>query len=275
EIKALLQHPAVGGEIATDALPAFFLFGYAPTPITLYRGILAVPPGHVLEMDATGRLTVEPYWSLPVETPAAGPTGRPGPTLEDAAARVRELATDAVRRRLVADVPLGAFLSGGLDSTIVVGLMSRLRPESVRTFSIGFASAPRFDERAYARLAAARFGTAHTEFVVEPSSPDLIERLVWHHDGPFTDASAIPPYLRPGLTRRSVTVALNGDGGDELFGGYLRFYAAMLADRLPAWLSRGAGRAFGAWPERGGHRSWWRLWSKFLAGAGLPREQRL
>src|SRR5947208_16364151 len=134
----------------------------------------------------------------------------------------------------MADVPPAAFPRGGLDSTIVVGLMSRLMSEPVKTFSIGFQGDAAYDETSYARLAAQRFKTDHTEFRVSPSAIDLIETLVWHHDGPFGDSSAVPTYLVSKLTREHVTVALTGDGGDELFAGYLRFYAAMVADRIPA-----------------------------------------
>ena len=146
---------------------------------------------------------------------------------------MRERLTRAVERRLMSDVPLGAFLSGGLDSTIVVGLMSRMMSEPVKTFSIGFEGDPAYDETAYARLAAERFKTDHTEFRVSPSAIDLIDTLVWHHDGPFGDSSAVPTYLVSKLTREQVTVVLTGDGGDELFAGYLRFYAALLAERIP------------------------------------------
>ena len=152
--------------------------------------------------------------------------------------------------------------------------MSRLTTEPVRTFSIGFAGDPRFDERAYARLAARRFGTVHTEFVVEPSAVDLVERLVWHHDGPFADSSAIPTYLLSRLTRQHVTVALNGDGGDEIFAGYLRFYAALLAERIPSWLRTGAHRVLAGLPEWGGHRSPLTRLQKFAGSAALPFSER-
>src|SRR4029079_4269706 len=138
------------------------------------------------------------------------------------------------------DVPLGAFLSGGLDSTIVVGLMSRMMSEPVKTFSIGFEDDRAYAETEYARLAADRFKTDHTEFRVSPSAIDLIDTLVWHHDGPFGDSSAVPTYLVSKLTRERVTCVLTGDGGDELFSGYLRFYAAMVAERLPAAAGRAA-----------------------------------
>ena len=268
EIKALLRHPDIVPEIAVDALPAFFLFGYVPTPGTLYQGIRKLPPASWMEVRDTGEVRIAPYWEL-----ALAPR-QPRPRQAEAAAAVRELATDAVRRRLVADVPLGAFLSGGVDSTIVVGIMSQLRREPVRTFSIGFAGDPAFDETSYARLAARRFGTVHTEFVAEPSSVDLVDQLVYHHDGPFADSSAIPTYLLSRLTRDHVTVALTGDGGDELFAGYLRFYAALAAERVPAWVRQAVRRLLGGLPEEGGHRSLQRQLRKFAASAALPFEER-
>jgi asparagine synthase (glutamine-hydrolysing) len=130
-------------------------------------------------------------------------------------------------------VPVGAFLSGGLDSTIVVGLMKRLG-HRVRTFSIGFEGDPRYDETHYARIAAQAYGTDHTEFKVRPRDFELVEKLVWHHDGPFGDSSAIPTYVVSRLTREHVTVALTGDGGDELFAGYLRFLGAQITELVPA-----------------------------------------
>src|SRR6185295_8515996 len=149
----------------------------------------------------------------------------------EAAAGVRAHLTAAVERRLVSDVPLGAFLSGGVDSTIVVGVMSRLSAAPVKTFSIGFEGDPAYDETAYARIAAARFATEHHEFRVAPSAVDLVDTLVWHHDGPFGDSSAIPTYLVSKLARSHVTVALTGDGGDEVFAGYRRFWAALQSER--------------------------------------------
>ena len=270
EIKALLRHPGIEPEVNVGALPSLFLYGYVPTPDTCYRGIQKLPPGHLLRVSADRPPQVEAYWDLSPTCPSSdGAFQEAG-----AAARVRELVTAAVRRRLIADVPLGAFLSGGLDSTIIVGVMSRLLQEPVRTFSIGFAGDPHFDETAYARLAARRFGTVHTEFVAEPSSVSLIERLVWHHDGPFADSSAIPTYLLSRLTRHHVTVALSGDGGDELFAGYLRFYAAVAAEHAPRWMRRGAARVGSAVPEWGSPRSLLRRAKKFAGSAALPFPER-
>ena len=270
EAKALFQHPAIVPTVATESLPAFFLFGYVPTPETFYQGVRKLPPGDCLHLDAEGNIRLEAYWDVPfVETAA-----KPGPSEAEATAQVKTLVTAAVQRRLIADVPLGAFLSGGIDSSIIVGVMSQLMQEPVRTFSIGFSGDRRFDETSYARLVAQRFGTRHTEFVVEPKAIELIERLVWHHDGPFADSSAIPTYLLAQLTRQHVTVALTGDGGDELFAGYLRFYATLLAERVPSWLRLTTARLFARLPDWGGHRSRLRQLKKFSGSAALPFEQR-
>lgn len=266
EIKALLQHPDVDGAVDCDVLPTFFLYGYVPCPATMYRSIRQLPPGHLLAVTTTGKTNLAEYWDVPL------PSRREvAPISEaEAVAEVRRVLTDAVRRRLIADVPLGAFLSGGIDSSIVVGLMSGLTREPVRTFSIGFTGDPAFDETHYAEIVARRFGTVHTKFIVEPSAVDLIERLVWHHDGPFADSSAVPTYVLSRLTRQHVTVALNGDGGDELFAGYLRFYATLLSERLPGWLRAGVRGGARLLPEIGSHRSPVRRLKKFAGSLALP-----
>ncbi len=272
EIKALLRHPDITPEVDASVLPTFFVYGYVPTPRTFYRRIEKLPPGTVRCIDFDGQSSQRSYWDLASFTVER--SSRP-PSEAEAAARVKELVTAAVRRRLIADVPLGAFLSGGVDSSIVVGVMSRLMKEPVRTFCIGFSGDPHFDETAYARVASQRFLTAHTEFIVNPSAvTDLVQRLVWHCDGPFADSSAVPNYLLARLTREHVTVALNGDGGDELFAGYLRFYAAIVSERVPGWMRRLAGATFGALPEWGGHRTFFRRMQKFAGSAALPFAER-
>ena len=229
EIKAIFAHPDVPIEVDETQIPAYFTYGYVPHPATFYRGVTHVEPAGVVVVDADGRSEARRYWQL--QYPAAGHERTVD--RQTARARVRELVTDAVSRRLVSDVPLGAFLSGGIDSTIVVGVMSQLTNAPVKTFTIGFEDAPAFDETAAARQIAGRFKTEHTEFRVKPSAVELIDRLIWHHDGPFGDSSAIPTFLVSELTRRHVTVVLTGDGGDELFAGYLRFNAALAAGRIP------------------------------------------
>ena len=232
EIKALFAHPDVPIAIDSAAVPAYFQHGYVPHPSTFYRGVAQVEPASVMTIEADGRVAGRRYWQL--DFPDAGTA--PRVDAAEARERVRALVTAAVKRRLMSDVPLGAFLSAGIDSTIVVGVMSRLMTERVKTFTIGFEGAgdiAAYDETAGARLVADRFNTDHTEFRVKPSAVQLIDRLIWHHDGAFGDSSAIPTYLVSELTRPHVTVVLTGDGGDELFAGYLRFRAALAADRLP------------------------------------------
>jgi len=190
EVKSLLCHPAVPAEISLEALPHFFTFGYPPPGQSFYRGICQLPPAHTMTLDADGRIEVRRYWDLDFSC-----VPKKGPTLSEASTQIRTLVTEAVRKRLVSDVPLGAFLSGGIDSSIVVGLMSQLLDKPVKTFSLGFAGDPHFDETHHARLVANHFRTDHTEFIVEPKAIDLIESLIWQHDGPFADSSAIPTFL--------------------------------------------------------------------------------
>jgi len=235
EIKAVLAHPAVLRRLEPSAVPAYLAFGYVPTPRTFFEGISSVPPGHVLVAAADGSFTVEEYWAPSIPGPHG--EGRLDLDLDEASVEVRTRLTAAVSRRMVADVPLGAFLSGGVDSSTVVGIMAGLSSKPVRTFTIGFEDDEGFDERPYARKVAERFATEHVEFVVKPSAVDLLERLLWHHDQPFGDSSAIPTFLLSELTKRDVTVALCGDGGDELFAGYERFTAAMVLDRYGRFLA--------------------------------------
>jgi asparagine synthase (glutamine-hydrolysing) len=231
EMKAFFAHPEIRLDVDRDAIPYYFIYGYVPTPQTFYKNVRQVEPGTLLMVDIEGQTTEQRYWSLPAKS--AERVAAEAPSRAEATAEVRELVTRAVERRLMSDVPLGAFLSGGVDSSIVVGVMSQLMTEPVKTFSIGFEGDPAYDETSYARIVANKFKTDHTEFVVGPSHVDLIEKLIWHHDGPFGDSSAVPTYIVSELTRRHVTVVLTGDGGDELFAGYIRFYAAILSEQIP------------------------------------------
>ena len=269
EMKALLGHPDLDIEVDAEAIPYYFLYGYVPHPETIYKGVRHVEPGTVVTFDRQGQQAARRYWQLTYpETPSEVP--RP-----EAAKRVRELVTAAVQRRLVSDVPLGAFLSGGLDSTIIVGVMSQLLKEPVRTFSLGFEGDSDFDETAIARATAARFGTRHTEFKVKPSAIDLLDTLVYHHDGPFADSSAIPTYLVSKLTREHVTVAMTGDGGDEVFAGYLRFGAALAADRVPQWAGQAGATLLSFLPTPRNERQLVARGRRFMRAARLPRQERL
>ncbi len=228
ELKSLLAVPGLPRELDPQALDEYLTYQYVPHPRCIFQGYAKLPPGcyAVWESD---RLEVHRYWQPDFNVEAVRP-------FEQSAAELRALLTESVRLRLQSDVPLGAFLSGGLDSTIIVGLMRELGAAPLRTFSIGF-PIPEYDETRYARIAAERFETEHEEFLVEPRAVDILPKLVWHYDEPFADSSAIPTWYVSELTRRHVTVALSGDGGDELFAGYARYRAVWLGtwfDRLPS-----------------------------------------
>jgi asparagine synthase (glutamine-hydrolysing) len=211
-------------------------------------------------VDRTGIKGPIRYWHLQFSRQHNGN----GLSTREAARRVRELLTEGVARPLISDVPLGALLSGGLDSSIVVGLMSQLLKEPVRTFTIGLADATSFDERPYAAIAAQCFKTDHTEFVVNPDAMALMELLLWHHDQPFGDSSAIPTYLVSKLARQQVTVVLNGDGGDEVFGGYDRFLGALIAERTPKFLAPVGHALARCLPRQDGYYSLRRRLERFL-----------
>jgi asparagine synthase (glutamine-hydrolysing) len=235
EIKALLAHHWVPRDLDPDAIDAYLTFGYVPSPRTFFAGVQSLPPGHIGRFDpGAADLRLERYWSLTAAAGAVGSVGRVWGTEK----RLWQLLTTAVTKRMVADVPMGAFLSGGLDSSTVVAIMAEHSQQPVATFTIGFEDTEGFDERPYARAVAQRFGTEHTEFVVRPDAAALIDRLVDHHDQPFGDSSALPTYLLSELTRQHVTVALCGDGGDEVFGGYERFPAATTLSKLQLLPSR-------------------------------------
>jgi asparagine synthase (glutamine-hydrolysing) len=229
ELKAILQHPEVTAKVDPSALDAFLTFGYVPDPLTIFRAVKKLPPAHYLTC-VDGHVSLHRYWDFCF-------TEAPPRRADDYVDELKSHLQDAVRLRLVSDVPLGAFLSGGVDSSAVVGLMSRLVPGRVKTFSIGFRE-DSYSELKYARLAASHFATDHHEFIVTPEICDGIDTLVWHCDEPFADSSAIPTFAVSRLAREYVTVTLSGDGGDELFAGYTRYgidqrrrpFAA-----LPAW----------------------------------------
>ena len=243
EIKSLLANPSVPRRLRMAAIPDFLTFGYVPSPETFFEGVRSVPPGHMLTFEAGSEPRLDCYWEP--QYPGSSLVTRLDLPLQQAASAVREKLCSAVERRLIADVPLGAFLSGGIDSSAVVALMAQASDRPVATFTIGFDDSEGYDERPYARAIAKRYGTDHTEFVVNPDASELIERLVWHYDEPFGDSSALPTFILSELTRGHVKVALCGDGGDELFAGYERFAAALAIshyEKLPAPLRQGIRR---------------------------------
>jgi asparagine synthase (glutamine-hydrolysing) len=265
ELKALLRLPGLPRDVDLGALDAYLALQYVPGSGTALRGVEKLPPGHLLVWE-NGRVTVERYWS---PQPAA-PSAADDEWLE----RVRDEVTAAVRRRLVADVPLGALLSGGIDSTIVAALMAQASPEPVRTFTVGW-SDPRYDERPYARAVAERWGTHHEEVVVEPDPAEALPRLAAVLDEPLGDEAVLGQRLVCEAARRHVTVALAGDGGDEGFAGYERYAAHALAARIPAAPARLGARALRVLPAaRTEPRSTPFRVARLLDTAAAPRAER-
>ncbi|MBI5093098.1 MAG: asparagine synthase (glutamine-hydrolyzing) [Candidatus Hydrogenedentes bacterium] len=230
ELDALLRSGAAPGAINPAAVDAYFTFLYVPAPDSIYTNIEKLLPGEKLVFE-NGQATRERYWRVNYAPDSAW-------TLDSAADRYLELMTDAIRLQRVSDVPLGAFLSGGLDSSTVVGLLSFLCAEPIKTFTIGFDD-PEANELEFARIAADHFGTDHTEEVLRPDMVSVASELVRHFGEPFADASAVPTWLVSRLARRHVTVALSGDGGDELFAGYTWAHVSKAVDqyrKVPAAL---------------------------------------
>ena len=230
EMKAILRYPQVSRQMDLDAVACHLKVGYIPSPLTIYRGIRKLPPGHTLTADR-GRFTLRKYWDVQF---APDRSRSEESFAEEILAELRE----SVRLRLISDVPLGAFLSGGLDSATVVALMSQLGANPVRTFTIGFGGdvGGYLDERRYAREVAEKFHTTHQEHEVTPDFEGLVQEIVRAFDEPFADPSTIPTHYVSMITRRAVTVALSGLGGDEMFGGYERYLGYKLSttyDRLP------------------------------------------
>ncbi len=237
ELKALLRLPDLARDVDLDAIDGYLALQYVPGDRTGLEGVRKLPPGHLLVAEG-GSVRVEPYWEISF----AGDR-----TDDEWLELVRSTVTGAVRKRLVADVPLGALLSGGIDSSIVVALMAQATSDPVRTFTVGFADA-RYDERAYARAVAKRYGAVHTELAIEEDVAETLPRLAAAFDEPLGDEAALPTFLIAEQARRHVTVALTGDGGDESFAGYERYVAYGLAERVPAPLAGLGAHALGSLP---------------------------
>jgi asparagine synthase (glutamine-hydrolysing) len=251
EIKAILAWPGIDRAPDLAAIDEYLSLQYVPAPRTAFAAVRKLPAAHLMAVaadragDAVG--ATQCYWRLP--RPEARPTAAPARAI---AGELVERLSEAVRLRLISDVPLGAFLSGGVDSSAIVALMSRLGAAPVKTFSIGFANAA-FDETRYARLVAQRYHTDHQEFMVEPDAVAVIPRLVWHYGEPFADPSMVPTWYVSQLAREKVTVALSGDGGDEAFLGYGRYSACRglsQIDAIPHLFRRGAAAAIERLPNR-------------------------
>ncbi len=221
EIKSILQYPDLERRVNMDALHHYLTYQFVPSPLTMFEGIKKLPPASILLCDRKGDIKLRRYWKLNY-----------GNKLKlnekEYCRRIMDLLKESTKMRLISDVPLGAFLSGGLDSSTVVGVMSQLADKPVKTFSVGFEEKS-FTELKYARLVSDYFHTEHFEFMVKPDVIEILPRLIWHYNEPFADPSAIPTYYIARETARYVKVALNGDGGDENFAGYDRYKANKLS----------------------------------------------
>lgn len=221
ELRALMAHPAFRKDVDPEALDAMLRYSYVPAPATIFKNVFKLPPASILTVRAGEEPAIFCYWKLP-EIAAQSPTPR---TQEDAIEKLDALLRESVRQRMIADVPLGAFLSGGTDSSIIVALMQAVSNRPVKTYTIGSRDAA-YDESNEARAVARHLRTDHTEIMLEPDAArDLAANVADWFDEPFGDSSQIPTYLVAKATRAHVTVALSGDGGDELFGGYPKYAA--------------------------------------------------
>lgn len=270
EFSSLLLHPDISREIAPEAIHYYLSFKYVPAPLTAYRAIKKLEPGHTLRFGSDGEVKIDRYWQPDF-------TKKIKLSEEEAGVRVIEILREAVRVRLVSEVPLGAFLSGGVDSSAVVALMSEQSAEPVKTFSIGFEEQD-FSELDHARRVAEHIGADHHEFIVRPDALEVLPMLVEHYGEPYADPSAIPTYYVAKETRKFVTVALNGDGGDECFAGYERYAAMRFAEeyrKLPHLLCKSViEQIVESLPSSEAHRSRVKDVKRFLKAASLPSVQR-
>jgi asparagine synthase (glutamine-hydrolysing) len=268
EFTALLQHPDISREIQPEAIDAYLSFMCVPAPLTAYRSIRKLEPGHWLRWRK-GDITIERYWQPDFSQ-------KLDISEEEAGERAIEILRDSVKVRLMSEVPLGAFLSGGIDSSAVVALMAQESSEKVKTFSIGFEEQD-FSELHHARRVAEWVGADHHEFIVRPDAIEILPLLVEHYGEPYADSSAVPTYYVARETRKHVTVALNGDGGDESFAGYERYAAMQLAEnyrKVPAFVRKSVNVGVGLIPTSELSRSRLRSGKRFLEAASLPKVDR-
>jgi len=261
EIKSILRDTSIPREIDEDALEYFLSLRYVPDPLTMFRGIYKLPPGSILVAER-GEVAITPYWDLVFSTPAEG-------NWRDWIERFEAKAREAVRMRLMSEVPLGAFLSGGIDSSLVVAFMSGMNDRPVETFSVGYKDKPHINEFPYARQVAERYRCKHRELELEPAEfGEFIPRMVWHLDEPVADAACLPLFVLSQLTREHVTVILSGEGADEMLAGYILFQKMLFIERLRRVPGLGGALALAGRfvPDGKLHR--------YLAQAGKPLERR-
>lgn len=268
ETAALKTVPELDLELDPDAIPDYLAHGYVPAPRTFHRHVQKLDPGTFLTLEADGSSETRTFWSYPR-------VAEPAPSFEEATKLCRERVFAAVERRLVADVPLGAFLSGGVDSSVIAACMTKLSPSRVRTFSLGFDGDPRFDESAHAREVAEVLGTEHTELRVGADSFRRLPELIAHWGEPFGDPSALPTAIISELARAHTTVAMTGDGGDEVFAGYARFASTAYPERLPRTVRTAAAALVSKTPAPTDGESRAARGRRFLERLGLELPERL
>jgi len=267
EIKSILEDRQIKKEINLPALHNFLSLNYIPSPQTIFTDIHKLPPGHLL-ISQNGNTKIKQYWDVDFTNGVVHDE-------EYYAERLLELLRESVKKRLMSDVPLGALLSGGLDSSTVVALMSEFTSEPVKTFSIGFEEKS-FNELEYARIIAQQFNTDHHELIVKPQIADLLPKLIWHFDEPYADSSSIPVYYVSQLARNYVTVALSGDGGDEIFAGYETYAAyrtAELYKRIPKMIRSVMPRVVSLLPTSDRKISFDYKAKRFMRGSEMPPEE--
>ena len=265
EIKAIIQDPEVLVEVNRSAVTDYLTYGYVPTPESMFKGIMKLPPAHFMIYEK-GNIKIERYWELDFSKKVKL-------SESEYCSRIMDLLEEAVRIRMTSDVPLGAFLSGGIDSSAIVYMMSKSSSRAVKTFSIGFEDRE-YSELKFAKVIADRFGTEHREYIVKPNAIEILPKLVWHYNEPYADSSALPSYYVAKMTRQEVTVALNGDGGDECFGGYERFMAARYAEYLKIIPAPFMKAIAGQLPESLGLKDFRTRLKRFLLMSSRPYRER-
>ncbi|MDI6752071.1 MAG: asparagine synthase (glutamine-hydrolyzing) [bacterium] len=269
ELKAILEDIDINKEINLEAIHHYLTYQYVPSPLTIFTQIKKLPPGHIMVVEDGKLKRLERYWR---------PEYKPKTSLSEPEIieSILEILKEATRIRLISDVPLGAFLSGGIDSSAIVAMMSQLMNEPVKTFSIGFPEAS-FNELSFARIIADRFKTEHHEKIVKPDALDILPKIVWHYDEPYADSSCIPTYYLSQMTRQKVIVALNGDGGDETFAGYERYVAYKLTscyEKVPKFIRDGISASLKAFPESSSRQNFIRKAKRFTEVMAEPNERR-
>jgi asparagine synthase (glutamine-hydrolysing) len=269
ELKAILEDAEIDRLINQEAIHHYLTYQYVPSPITIFTQIKKLQPAHIMVVEDGKIKMFERYWK-PEYTPK---TNLSEPEIIES---ILEILREATRIRLISDVPLGAFLSGGIDSSAIVAMMSQLMDKPVKTFSIGFPEAS-FNELSFAKTVADIFKTEHHEFIVKPDALDILPKIAWHYDEPYADSSCIPTYYLSQMTRQHVTVALNGDGGDETFAGYERYLAYKLTsyyERVPRFIRDGIFASLSLFSESSSRRDFIRRAKRFTEVIAEPKERR-